>query len=132
MLPRLRPFAPPFLARLQRREQRDQAHTYLSGLLSDVKDKNTESIAYFFAQERRGLQNSLGNSPWDPQPLLEELIDRVGTQRGDPQAVLVFDPSGCAKKGHASGGVARQWLGRLGEVDNGQVGIDLGYVSAKE
>ena len=51
---------------------------------------------------------------------------------GDPDGVIVFDPSGFAKKGIASVGVKRQWLGRLGKVDNGQVGIFMGYVSPRE
>ena len=38
-------------------------------------------------------------------------------------AVLIFDESGFAKKGEASAGVARQWNGRLGKVDNCQVGV---------
>src|SRR5262249_11014391 len=43
--------------------------------------------------------------------------------------VLVFDPSAFAKKGTKSAGVARQWCGRLGKVENCQVGVYLGYVS---
>jgi hypothetical protein len=46
--------------------------------------------------------------------------------------VLVFDPSAVAKSGTASVGVARQWCGRLGKVENCQVGIYLGYVSRHE
>ena len=42
---------------------------------------------------------------------------------GTPDGVIVFDPSGFAKKGDASAGVQRQWLGRLGKVDNGQGGV---------
>ena len=36
-----------------------------------------------------------------------------------------------AKSGHASGGVARQWWGRLGHGDTCQGAIDLGDVSSK-
>jgi SRSO17 transposase len=46
--------------------------------------------------------------------------------------VIVFDPSGFKKQGKESVGVARQWCGRLGKIDNCQVGIYLGYVSRKE
>ena len=60
------------------------------------------------------------------------LADQVGAQLGEPDAVLVFDPSGFPKKGVKSVGVARQWCGRLGKVDNCQVGIYLAYVSRKE
>jgi SRSO17 transposase len=132
MLERLRPFAQPFVARLQRSEQRAHAQTYLSGLLSGLERKNAEAIAYYFDQDRKGLQNFLGLSAWDHRPLLDELAYQVGERLAEPDAVLVFDPSGFAKKGTASVGVARQWLGRLGKVDNGQVGIYLGYVSRTE
>jgi SRSO17 transposase len=46
--------------------------------------------------------------------------------------VLVFDPSGFAKKGTESVGVQRQWCGRAGKIDNCQVGVYLGYVSRLE
>jgi SRSO17 transposase len=129
LLARLRPFAQPFVACLTRWEQHEHAHTYLGGLLSDIHRKNCESIAYLFDQERDPLQHFLGRSPWDHLPLLTELARQVGTELGEPDAVLVLDPSGFAKKGDDSVGVARQWLGRYGKVDNGQVGIYLAYVS---
>jgi len=50
---------------------------------------------------------------------------------GHDDGVLVFDPSAFAKSGTESVGVARQWCGRLGKVDNCQVALSLGYVSAK-
>ena len=50
----------------------------------------------------------------------------------EADAVLVFDPSAFAKKGTASVGVQRQWCGRLGKVDNCQVGIYLGYAARRE
>ena len=132
MIERLRSFAQPFVAALQRQEQRDHAHIYLQGLLSDLQRKNTESIAYRYDQDRRALQNFLGLSGWDPAPLLRELNRQVAESLAEEDAVLVVDPSGFAKKGSASVGVARQWLGRLGKVDNGQVGIYLGYVARNE
>src|ERR1044071_7956623 len=99
LLARLRPFAQPFVACLTRWEQHEHAHTYLGGLLSDIHRKNCESIAYLFDQERDPLQHFLGPPPWDPLPLLTELARQVGTELGEPDAVLVLDPSGFAKKG---------------------------------
>jgi SRSO17 transposase len=46
--------------------------------------------------------------------------------------VLVFDPSGFPKQGTKSVGVQRQWCGRLGKIDNCQVGVCMAYVSAEE
>jgi len=132
MLERLRPFAQPFVDRLARSEQAEHARTYLGGLLSNLERKNCESIAYFFDQEREPLQRFLGGSPWAHPPLLTELTLQVAEALGEPDAVLVFDPSGFAKKGDDSVGVARQWLGRLGKKDNGQVGIYLAYVSRRD
>ena len=132
IIERLADFAQPFAACLVRDEQRRHAHTYLAGLVSDLKRKNTEAIAYRHDLDRNGLQHFVGSSSWDHQPLLGELARQVGTDLGDPDGVIVFDPSGFAKKGIASVGVKRQWLGRLGKVDNGQVGIFMGYVSPRE
>jgi SRSO17 transposase len=64
--------------------------------------------------------------------LLEELACQVGSELGEDDGVIVFDPSGHEKCGNDSVGVQRQWLGRLGKVDNGQVAIYMGYASRKE
>src|SRR3954454_12007139 len=132
IIERLADFVEPFAACLVRDEQRHHAHTYLAGLVSDLKRKNTEAIAYRHDLDRNGLQHFVGSSPWDHQPLLEERARKVGTDLGVPDGVIVFDPSGFAKKGTASVGVKRQWLGRLGKVDKGPVRVFMGYVSHRE
>src|SRR4051794_20049873 len=129
---RLADFARPFAGCLGRREQRDHARTYLAGLVSDLKHKTAGSIAYRHGQERHGLQHFVGSSTWEHRPLLRELAGQVGREIGTPDGVIVFDPSGFAKKGRASAGVQRQWLGRLGKVDNGQVGVFMAYASHHE
>ena len=128
VLPRLERFLDPFVALLQRGEQTQHARTYLSGLLSGLDYKNVESIAYLHDQPREPLQQFIGQSPWDQGPWLTELARQVGQQLGSPDGVLVFDPSAFPKKGDDSVGVQRQWCGRLGKIDNCQVGIYLAYV----
>lgn len=132
MLARLETFVEPFAASLQRVEQRDNAQAYLAGLLSQAKRKNAESIAYLHDQERQGLQKFMGQNPWDHKPLLRELARQVGGRLGTPSGVLVFDPSGFAKRGTESVGVKRQWCGRLGKLENCQVGVYMAYVSPQE
>ena len=129
---RLAEFARPFAECLGRREQKDHARTYLAGLVSDLGHKTAESIAYRHDQERHGLQHFVGSSTWDHRPLMKELAEQVGRELGTPDGVIVFDPSGFAKKGDTSVGVQRQWLGRLGKVDNGQVGVYMAYASTRE
>src|SRR4051812_28271322 len=113
-LERLAEVARPFADRLVRREQRDHARTYLAGLVSDLKRKTAESIAYRHDQERHGLQHFVGSSTWDHRPLLRELAGQVGRAIGTPDGVIVFDPSGFAKKGRASAGVPRGRVRRGG------------------
>jgi SRSO17 transposase len=132
MLPRLERFLEPFGALLGTPEQGTHVQEYVAGLVSDVKRKNVESIAYHHDQDRQALQKFIGQIPWDHEPLLTELACQVGTEIGEADGVIVFDPSGFGKKGTASVGVQRQWCGRLGKVENCQVGVYLGYVSRLE
>src|SRR6266446_584075 len=132
LMPRLESFVQPFVAALQTVEQRTNAQQYVSGLLSDLKSKDAESIAYLHDRERQGLQRFIGQLPWDHRPLLTELTQQVATELGEADGVIVFDPSAFAKKGTESVGVQRQWCGRLGKVENCQVGIYLGYVSRRD
>ena len=132
MLERLREFAQPFVGSLPRRELREHGQVYVAGLLSDLERKNVESIAYRHDLDRGNLQRFIGWSPWDHQPLLRELARQVGSAVGEDDGVIVFDPSAHEKCGRDSVGVQRQWLGRLGKVDNGQVGVYMGYASRRE
>src|SRR5690348_4836253 len=132
LLPRLQTFLQPFLDALQSPQQQHNARHYVQGLLSDLGSKDVESIAYLHDRERQGLQKFIGQVQWDYQPLLAELVRQVATELGQADGVLVFDPSAFPKKGSESVGVQRQWCGRLGKVDNCQVGIYLGYVSRSE
>ena len=132
VVPRLESFLQPFVEALRSPEQQTNAQQYVQGLLSDLDGKDVESIAYLHDRERQGLQKFIGQSEWDYQPLLTELVRQVGRELGAADAVLVFDPSAFAKKGTESVGVQRQWCGRLGKLDNCQVGIYLGYVGRSE
>jgi len=132
LLKRLEAFAEPFAESLAGPRQRRHVAEYMTGLLSKLERKTGEAIAYLHDQERQGLQKFVGEVPWDHQPLLATLAREVGNELGEADAVLVFDPSAFAKKGTKSVGVARQWCGRNGKVDNCQVGIYMAYVSRKE
>ncbi|HSX77580.1 MAG TPA: IS701 family transposase [Candidatus Saccharimonadia bacterium] len=131
VMARLETFMVPFVSTFRRQEPSEHAHTYVRGLLSEVARKNVESIAYRFGQDRLPLQRFIGWAQWDEAPLRQELTRQVAEQLGQAEGVLVFDPSAFAKSGPESVGVARQWCGRLGKVDNCQVAVYLGYVSGE-
>src|SRR6476660_3024839 len=129
---RLDTFLRPFVSALTREEQRGNAGQYVRGLLSNLGAKTAEAIAYLHDRDRQGLQKFVGHSPWDHRPLLAELVRQVGADLGEPDGVLAFDPSAFAKKGDGSVGVQRQWCGRLGKLENCQVGVYLAYVSRRD
>ncbi|MBF0421263.1 MAG: IS701 family transposase [Magnetococcales bacterium] len=72
----------------------------------------------------QALQHFLTNSPWNEREVLDQVAleaDRlIGGEEG---SALLVDESGITKKGKHSVGVSRQWNGRLGKVDNCQVGV---------
>jgi SRSO17 transposase len=131
-LARLETFVQPFATSLREPEQQRHTIEYLTGLLSKLEHKTGEGIAYLLDQQRQGLQNFIGQVPWAGPLLLGVLATQVGAELGEPDGVIVFDPSAFAKKGTRSVGVARQWCGRLGKVENCQVGIYMAYASRKD
>ncbi len=126
---RLTDFLRRYLPRFYREEQRDLARVVLHGKLSNLERKTSEPIAYQAGRERKPVQHFVGAGAWDDEAVMAELRRHVAAERGDQDAVLVVDGSGFPKKGAASCGVARQWCGRLGKIDNCQVGVFLAYVT---
>ena len=130
-LERLKEFTQPYIRLLPDKRQHRHGEAFLRGLLSDLDRKSTEPIAERAGMFRRPLQRFIGDSPWDHEPLLAELRRQVVKELGDPNGILIIDPSSFPKKGTHSVGVARQWCGRQGKIDNCQVGVYLGYKSNK-
>jgi SRSO17 transposase len=120
-----------YLPRFSREEQRAHARTLLRGKLTGLERKTTEPIATQAGEHRRPLQLFVGAGGWDDTAVLGELRQHVREELGDAEAVFVLDPSAFPKKGTASCGVARQWCGRLGKVDNCQVGVFLAYAAPR-
>ena len=71
----------------------------------------------------------LSRADWDADAVREELRRYVVQHLGDPHGVLVLDETGFPNKGRHSAGVARQYSGTLGKVDNCQIGVFLSYAS---
>src|SRR5215218_5090849 len=132
LVPRLEGFVRPFVAALGSDARRRNATHYIRGLVSNLGANTAEATAYLHDRERQGLQKFIGQADWDHEPVLAELARQVGAELGEPDGVLVFDPSAFAKKGDRSVGVQRQWCGRLGKLENCQVGVYLAYVSRRE
>ncbi len=66
----------------------------------------------------------------DADALRDDVRDAVVEQIGDPgQGILILDETGFLKKGVKSAGVARQYSGTAGRIENCQVGVFLAYGS---
>ena len=104
VLPRLETFVKPFVEHLSAPEHRRHAAEYVTGLMSKLERKTGAGIAYLLDQERQGIQKFIGEVPWDHQPMLKTLAAQVGRELGEPDGVIVFDPSGFPKKGTKSVG----------------------------
>jgi SRSO17 transposase len=128
---RLTQFVQRYLPCFYRDEQRQHAQILLHGKLTGLQRKTTEPIATEADLKRRPLQHFVGAGGWEDDTVLAQLRGHVREALGEPEGVLVLDPSAFPKKGTASCGVARQWCGRLGKVDNCQVGVFLAYVASR-
>ena len=70
------------------------------------------------------FQHLISNSPWDHAPVVAQIsADADRLLGGKPDNCLIVDESSFPKQGDRSVGVARQWTGRLGKVDNCQVAV---------
>ena len=126
---RLTGFLQRYLPVFYRTEQRQNATTVIRGLLSGLERKTCEPIAIEAGLARKPIQFFVGSGKWDDEAVMAELRTHVREGLAEPEGVVVIDPSGFPKKGTQSCGVDRQWCGRLGKVDNCQIGVFLAYAA---
>ena len=120
-----------YLPLFYRVEQRDHARVVIEGKLSGLERKTCEPIARRVGEKRKPIQIFVGAGAWDDEAVMRELRVAVGEKIGDPDGILIVDGSAFVKKGDESCGVKRQWCGRLGKVENCQVGVFLAYATAR-
>lgn len=104
---------------------------YLRGLLAEVERKNGWTLAEAAGDAGpEGMQRLLNFYAWDCDGLRDDVRDVVVEAIGDETAgVLIVDETGFLKKGNKSAGVARQYSGTAGRIENSQVGVFLAYAS---
>jgi SRSO17 transposase len=112
----------------QRSEQRKWGGVYVRGLMLDGKRKSIEPMAARLPDgDEQCLPQFVNQSPWDERVVRANLARRMCAEI-EP-SVWVIDDTGLAKKGRCSVGVARQYSGTLGRVDNCQVGVSISAAS---
>ena len=114
----------------RRRELKETAGAFVDGLLSGIERKTGWLLAEQAGLERPyRMQSLLGRSSWDADALRDQVRTYVAEALGDGDGVLVVDETGFVKKGKHSVGVARQYSGTAGRIENCQVGVFLAYAS---
>jgi len=122
-------FLKPFAALVRRSESRHALERYTTGLLADLPRKTASEMGRSVAgtSEQR-LQEFLTNTAWKPEEMdrlrVKEMVERASLGEG----IQLIDDTGLPKKGYSSVGVARQYSGTLGRVDNCQVVVTSHYV----
>ena len=104
---------------------------YVRGLLSAEERKNSWTLSEQAGDATpNGMQRLLSTADWDPDLVRDDLQRYVVAHLGDPGGVLIIDETGFLKKGTRSAGVARQYSGTAGRIENCQIGVFLTYAAA--
>jgi SRSO17 transposase len=115
-----------------RAESRLRVRDYLLDLLHRLARKNAWTLAEQMGEHGpHGVQRLLTEAHWDVGRVRDVLRTYVVAHLGDPAGILVLDETGFLKKGTCSAGVARQYSGTAGRIENCQVGVFLAYATAR-
>jgi SRSO17 transposase len=128
----VRSYVKPYQEVMVRREQGEHLETMIAGMTSGLERKSVEPIAVMHGVPRQSLQRFVGETKWRHEPLVQTLRTEVAAEIGLPEGSVVVDGSATPKKGDTTVGVARQWCGRLGKVDNCVVGVYASYVGKND
>lgn len=119
----------PFFARP---EPRKRCLGYLQGVLSDVARKNGWQLAEQAGEMRPdGMQRLLSKAVWNEDRVRDELRRYVLEHLGAEHAIAAIDETSFPKRGDKSAGVAQQYCGTTGQIENCQVGVFLSYISPR-
>ena len=129
-LDELQTFHDHFRSCFSRSEPRGHFFNSMVGQCSELERKSIEPMALEVAGGNvRGMQRFISDNIWDEDKMRQTYHGLVAAEMGDPEGVLMVDESGFVKKGKESVGVARQYCGSLGKVENCQVGVFAAYAS---
>ena len=114
-------------------EQAHWGHMYMQGLMAPLeKSKTIQPMAMALEGGNiQAMQQCVGQGRWKDERLLRKHWCLVDKTLGEEDGVWIVDGSGFPKKGEHSVGVARQWCGQLGKIENCQEGVFAAYASRK-
>lgn len=117
-------------ARTKTRDTRAYGLSYVKGLLRMKTGRNMAEIAREAGVSEQNMRHFISNSTWSGSEMIEQIQQAVSERAELEGGVLIVDESADVKYGESSAGSSRQHNGRLGKVEQSQVGVYLSY--AKE
>jgi len=113
------------LFQVYQHQNKEKAQQYLEGLFHEGKHNIERMNERIEKSNYQQLHHFISVSPWDHEPVIRAVRKDISTLfEGRAELTgLILDESGHRKRGKKSVGVARQYLGSIGKVDNGQVAV---------
>lgn len=114
----------------QTRDPSEHGFTYLRGLLTMPNKRNYANIARHvngIDDDGQNLQQFMSDSPWSAATVFTQIRQEISQTSQLRGGMLTLDESGDPRSGNQSAGAAHQYIGRVGKVAMGQVGVALGY-----
>ena len=113
--------------RTQTRDTSAYGLSYVSGLLRLKGRRRMADIAREAQVGEQNMQHFMSNSPWSGPALIEQVQQAIIERRELQGGMLILDESADEKSGDSSAGAGRQHNGRMGKIDESQVGVYLAY-----
>jgi SRSO17 transposase len=117
---------------LGRVEIRERIQRYIFGLLGRAERKNGWQLAELMYEDgRQGMQRLLNAAQWNEAGVRDAMSRYIAAKLGEPNGIFIADETGFLKKGTKSAGVARQYSGTAGRIENCQIGVFLAYATSR-
>jgi len=118
--------------RTKTRDTSEYGYHYVSGLLRMEAHRNITAIGRNTGVAGQNMQHFVSKSTWSGMALISEVQSEVRYHpEFEKEAIVVFDESADVKAGEVTAGVGRQYNGRLGKVENSQVGVFASLVTPR-
>ncbi len=112
------------------RDTSENAYVYMHGLLAMETKRNYANIVRRVVDvddDGQNMQQFMSDSPWLGQDVFDQIQSEIGLRPALSGGMLTLDESADECAGEQKAGAGRQYLGREGKVDMGQVGVGIGY-----
>lgn len=116
---------------LGRPENREHFRLFARGQLGSLERKSLEPMADAEKVPPRGLQQFFTQYHWDENGVRDSLQRMVAQKYGSANGIFVIDETSDGKKGEWTAGVARQYCGESGKIENCIVTVHLAYATGK-